>query len=81
MMTQLWAVVALGPALSFALQYIRNGAGFASALAWVFLCFGSHVISAFIIFFAVAAFAFVSALHGSKGYLVRFFVTWRALPW
>ena len=60
MITQLWAVVALGPAMASSLAYIRNGSGLPVALAWSFICFGSHVVSAVILSISVATFALVN---------------------
>lgn len=60
MVTQLWAVVALAPAMAYAVRYLRYGSGLPIALVWSFLCFGSHVVSAMILAIAVGTFALVN---------------------
>ena len=70
MITQLWAVVALGPALACGVTYLNSGRNFVSAVALIALCFGSHVLSAFIIFFSSSRNCFESLSASASCFLL-----------
>lgn len=48
LITQLWGIVFLAPALGFIIDFLRSGRGFAFTLAFVFLSFGSHILCAYL---------------------------------
>lgn len=70
--TQLWAVVALGPALALTVRYLKTGRRLPAALFFTFLCFGSHVVSAFVIFFSVTLFTLMELKNTGQTILKRF---------
>lgn len=56
LITQLWGVVFLAPAIAFVIGYLNTGRHFGRAIAFVFLSFGSHLLCAYILtVLAVAA--------------------------
>jgi hypothetical protein len=58
--TQLWAMVFLAPAIAGCFCYLLQGSRLALALSGVFLTFGSHVVTSFV----VIGFCAVTSLYG-----------------
>ena len=72
--TQLWAVVALPPALACSINYIEHKRSLIWALFWSFICFGCHVVSAVILLIAVGSFAALGFFTTPKKTLTRFLI-------
>lgn len=80
--TQLWAVVALPPALVCSIRYIQHNRALMWALLWSFFCFGCHVVSAVILLIAVGSYAAIAIWHAPKATTFRaltYFVSLAAL--
>lgn len=71
--TQAWSAAALPPAIAFSIRFLHAGTGFAPALFFIFVCFGSHVLAAFVIFSAILSYLLVRLPSFSKELCARAF--------
>jgi hypothetical protein len=55
LITQLWGVVFLAPAIAFVIDYLKTAQNFGRALAFIFLSFGSHLLCAHLLTVVAAA--------------------------